>query len=147
MNAAQPLILVVDDDEDDRLFVQLAFEEDDTMCGQVAFATDGLKALEWLTAAPQPPALVLLDMNMPRLSGLELLKKLRETPRWRGLPVVMFTTSGEEIAVERAYELGANSYVTKPDSYENFGRLLKDVCHYWLGVARLPSQVRVRESV
>lgn len=147
MKTALPLILVVDDDEDDRLFVQEAFEEDKSLCGQVAFATDGLKALEWLTAAPELPALVLLDMNMPRLNGLELLKKLRESPRWRSLPVVMFTTSGEEVAIERAYELGANSYVTKPDSYDDFGSLLKAVCHYWLAVARVPSRVRVRESV
>lgn len=147
MSTALPLILVVDDDEDDRLFVQLAFDETEIPAGRVEFATDGLKALEWLTAAPEPPALVLLDMNMPRLNGLELLKKLRESPRWRSLPVVMFTTSGEERVVERAYELGANSYVTKPDSYEEFADLLKTICHYWLTVARVPSRAPVRESV
>ena len=143
----QPVILVVDDDEDDRLFIQLAFEENDDLNYPLAFATDGYKALEWLTNASELPVLVLLDINMPRLNGLEVLKKLRDSPKWRGLPVIMFTTSGEANAIAKAYDLGANSYVTKPPTYSDFGTLLRTVCHYWLEVAHVPGYERQRAAV
>jgi CheY-like chemotaxis protein len=144
MNAS-PIILVVDDDEDDRLFIEQSFLDNEGFDCRLEFATDGLKALDWLTRTEQLPTLVLLDMNMPRMNGLDLLRKIRESPRWRGLPVIMFTTSGEENLVTRAYELGINSFIAKPALYSGFTVIMRNLCHYWLHVARVPGHVQWTE--
>lgn len=143
MPTAQPVILVVDDDDDDRLFIADAFAEYLPDC-RLELVPDGIAALEWLTTAFQTPTLVLLDINMPRMNGLELLRKLRETPRWRGLPVIMFTTSNASEMIGRAYELGANSYVSKPELYPDFGPILKNVFTYWVELARVPDHARLQ---
>jgi CheY-like chemotaxis protein len=141
-----PLILVVDDDEDDRLFIRDAFREHLSTC-QLVTAPDGVAALEWLATAPQVPTLMLLDINMPRMNGLEVLRKIRESTRWRSLPVVMFTTSRESEMVCRAYEAGANSYVVKPDLYPDFGPVLKQTLEYWVEFARVPDHLRLHAPV
>jgi CheY-like chemotaxis protein len=132
-----PLILVVEDDEDDRDFIREALEDADLPC-QLRFARDGVDALEQLDSLDRLPTLILCDVNMPRLDGFGLLDHLRASPRLRCLPVVMFSTSGNNETVATAFERGANSYVTKPTSYFDFSRVLGEVRSYWLNLSRVP---------
>jgi two-component system response regulator len=106
-------------------------------------AADGAQALELLfgadaSYAPAIPRVVLLDLKLPKLSGLEVLKKIRQDPRTRKLPVVMLTSSGEQRDVNDCYEAGANSYVVKPVRFEQYRKTLKNLRRYWLEVNLAP---------
>jgi two-component system, chemotaxis family, response regulator Rcp1 len=87
------------------------------------------------------PDLVVLDLNLPRMGGLEVLKSLREDtdPRLRRLPVIVFTTSRASTDVEKAYDLHASSFVTKPTAYESYVQTVRAFREFWLRVARLPA--------
>ncbi|MCY7352239.1 MAG: response regulator [Cytophagaceae bacterium] len=132
-----PLILIVEDDEDDRYLIQDAFAEAQLSCNFV-FAVDGADALAYLKKAVEPPALMLLDINMPKLNGFEVLQKLRQDPVWKALPVVMFSTSTETSTITRAYQSGVNSYVLKPQTFTGLVTLLSQICNYWFDTVRIP---------
>ena len=129
---SQPLVLLVEDNPDDALLALRAFRQ----CGvaaEVEVVTDGAAALARLSdqAAPTPD-LVLLDIKLPLLSGLEVLRRLRALGRGAGAPVVVLTTSCEEHDVAEAYLLGASSYLRKPVDYQQFSEIVRDLMHYWL---------------
>lgn len=104
---------------------------------------DGAQALAYLRRQPPfedraPPDLVLLDLNLPKLSGVEVLGAIRADEGLRKLPVVILTTSDAESDVVRSYEVGANCYVTKPVGIEAFQRIVRSVENFWFTVVRLP---------
>ena len=108
---------------------------------------DGEEALDFLFATGkysghrdilQCPKLILLDIQMPKLNGIEVLKKIRENERTRLTPVVILTSSREDPDIKKCYELGVNSYIVKPVQFENFAEAIKNLGFYWLLVNQPP---------
>lgn len=138
-------VLLVEDNEDDVLLLQRAMTSL-TGAPRLVVARDGVEALEVLRgggpcrdAALAPwPALVMLDINLPRLSGLEVLEWLRAQEFPQLLRVVMLTTSDDERDIRRAYEAGASSYVRKPVGFEQFKVAVGHIGRYWVGLNYLP---------
>lgn len=134
----RPIIAVVDDDEDDLFLIQEAFK----MClneESVMLASSGTDLLSRLETVTALPSFLLLDLNMPQMSGFDVLAKLRADPRYTLMPVLIFSTSNAQPDVDRAYELGANSYVKKPASFADYKSVVEDLCNFWLRVASTPS--------
>ncbi|HEX2863768.1 MAG TPA: response regulator [Deinococcales bacterium] len=130
----RPVILVAEDNEDHALFIRRAFKDSDVT---IVHKEDGEEALAFLSDPNNPvPMLALLDVNMPRLSGLELLRSIRSIPRLKWVAVVMFSTSSSRADVREAYESGANSYVPKPMGFAEFQAKLKEVGEYWTQINR-----------
>jgi two-component system response regulator len=130
-------ILLVDDNPDDVYLTLHAFRQNNIL-NEILVAHDGVEALDLLLPTgpdrPVRPAIVLLDINMPRMGGLEVLKRLRSDPRTRSLPVIMLTTSTEDRDIAESYDGGANSYVAKPVTSEQFLEAAKTLGVYWLGL-------------
>lgn len=140
-----PDILLVEDSSDDVALALRAFSRHHPDC-QVAVARDGEEALQYLFSWPREnepgtrlPHVVLLDLNLPKLSGVEVLKRMRADSRTCLLPVVMLTTSVEAADLEDCYQCGANSYVRKPVDYQDFLEVVRQLAGYWLDVNRLPN--------
>ena len=128
-------ILLVEDNVDDIELTLRAFRRN-MLANPLEVAPDGEQALRRMfpddDSEPLDPALILLDIKLPRLSGLDVLAKIRAHPRGAHLPVVMLTTSDQETDVARAYDLGANSYVRKPVDFTAFMDTVKTLGLYWL---------------
>jgi CheY-like chemotaxis protein len=143
-DARQPLV-VVEDDDNDVVLLQRAFRKSNLL-NPLVFLRDGEMARDYLAgrgeyadrAAHPLPVLMLLDLKLPRLSGLELLEWMREQPALRGLPVVILTSSRESRDLERAYALGANSYLVKPVAFEALLELVRAIGLYWLMLNEAP---------
>ncbi|MDG5767492.1 response regulator [Balneolales bacterium ANBcel1] len=137
-------ILLVEDNPDDIELTLMALEQSNIL-NEVVVAEDGEKALELLLpdngGAPdnELPAVVLLDLNMPKVGGLEVLRRVRKNERTRKLPVVILTSSKEDQDIIRGYELGANSYIRKPVDFENFVEAVRQLGLYWLVLNEPPS--------
>jgi len=140
-----PVILMADDDADDRLLVKEALS-DAGVPHSLHFAEDGMALLDYLrgngikgdgTAAPRPE-LILLDLNMPLKDGREVLRDIRSDNSLRRIPVVVFTTSKADTDIRQMYELGANSYVTKPAAFADLVRLMKRLTEYWFDTVHIP---------
>lgn len=133
------VILLVEDNEDDELLTIRGLKEAQIL-NDVVVAHDGVEALEYLFGTGQYegrdtsdlPQVVLLDLMLPRLNGLEVLRRIREDPRTELLPVVVLTSSREEEDVIRSYELGANSYVRKPVKFVDFANAVKQLGLFWV---------------
>lgn len=137
-------ILLVEDNEDDVLIAQRSFKEC-KFISAVNVARDGQEALDMLTASgsrggakPLRPSLILLDITLPLMDGIALLKRLKADPALRAIPVVMLTTSSRHEDIVRSYENGAASYLTKPSSLEEFLELARKFEQYWVSVSKLP---------
>lgn len=141
-------ILLVEDNPDDVELTRIAFDEADNP-HRLSVVTDGAEALDFLLgrgrhaarAGAPMPALVLLDLNLPKLDGREVLQAIRTHPATRRLPVVMLTTSAEPMDVDALYALGANSYIQKPVDFERFVEVVRHVGLYWLGLNQAPGNV------
>jgi CheY-like chemotaxis protein len=143
-NAAQPVvILTADDDPDDRLLIADAWREGG-LRPRLHFVEDGEELMDYLnrrgrytapTDAPQP-SLILLDLNMPKKDGREALREIKGDPRFRRIPVVVLTTSEAEDDVARTYDLGVNSFIVKPSSFDAMVELLKTLNRYWFEFSR-----------
>jgi CheY-like chemotaxis protein len=110
---------------------------------QISVATDGTEALAYLRRQPpfagaEPPDVILLDLNLPRMSGRELLAEIKRDPALGVIPVVILTSSDAEQDIVKSYQLGANCYVTKPVGLEAFQSIVRSVEHFWLTVVKLP---------
>lgn len=133
------VILLVEDNPDDEALTRRAIAQN-RIANEVVVAPDGLQALDYLFGRGQYegrdpddlPSLVLLDINLPKIDGFEVLRQIRENEHTRCLPVVMLTTSREEQDVLRGYAGGANSYVRKPVDFEEFVEAVRQVGIYWL---------------
>ena len=132
-------ILLVEDNPDDVELTRIAFHEA-KVANRLVVVRDGAEALDYLFARgvhagrdpDDLPSIVLLDLNLPRVDGREVLQAIRENPRTRSLPVVVLTTSTEPFDLESAYALGVNSYIQKPVDFERFVWAVKQVGLYWL---------------
>ncbi len=140
-------ILMVDDDADDCMLVRDALSEVGA-AHDLRLASDGEELFEYLerrgkfaarNAAPRPD-LILLDLQMPRKNGRESLKELKAAPRWRRIPVVVLTTSTAVDDVDYAYEMGVNSYVTKPTTFRTLVEAVRLITTYWLELVESPAR-------
>jgi len=138
-------ILMADDDEDDRLMTKEALEEA-RLANEIRFVEDGEELMDYLyhrgkyeggDNAPRP-GLILLDLNMPRKDGREALKEIKSDPNLRKIPVVVLTTSKAEEDICRSYDLGVNSFITKPVSFDGMVFVITTLAHYWFQIVRLP---------
>jgi CheY-like chemotaxis protein len=133
-------ILLVEDSLPD---IELTMEAlaDAKVANEVTVVRDGEAALEHLRRPGAPrPDLVILDLNLPRLSGHEVLAQMRADPALRRVPVAVLTTSGAEADVARTYDLGANCFLTKPVDVDQFVHVVRSIEDFWLGLVRLPSR-------
>jgi len=135
-------ILHVEDNPDDIMLIALAFRKAGVAV-QLESAVDGDKAIAALQNGlrASPPACVLLDIKLPFRSGLEVLEWIRTQPHLKRLPVIMLTSSNEPADINRAYDLGANSYLVKPPELEGLIELAKTIEHYWLKTNARPAMV------
>ncbi|HET6556761.1 MAG TPA: response regulator [Prolixibacteraceae bacterium] len=141
MKNTDKIILLVEDNPDDELLTLMAFKENNIV-NEVVVARDGAEALEYLfgdgTDKPHEhkrlPQVILLDLKLPKVDGLQVLQQIRSHPRTRLLPVVILTSSKEEVDIVKSYQLGANSYVRKPVDFEQFSEAIKQLGMYWLAL-------------
>ncbi|HEY3378107.1 MAG TPA: response regulator [Armatimonadota bacterium] len=146
LNMARPIeILLVEDSPSDTELTVAALA-DGKVCNHLSIVEDGVLALEFLRRegayadAPRPD-LILLDLNLPRKDGREVLAEIKTDPDLQTIPVVVLTTSEAEPDVLRAYALHANCYITKPVDFRQFLSVVKAIENFWFSVVKLPSQV------
>lgn len=131
-------ILLVEDNPSDAELTLRALKQRN-LANQVRLCRDGAEALQFFADGDgQVPKVVLLDLKLPKIDGLEVLKQLKSDVRTRSIPIVVLTSSREEPDIERAYALGANSYIVKPVDFEAFARAVSDVGLYWLLLNHAP---------
>ncbi len=145
-NLKRTVVIIAEDDPDDRLLIQDAIQEASQQPVDVFFVQDGAEMLDYLyhrgkyqkeNSAPHPE-LVLLDLNMPKIGGMEVLGEIKRDPSLRTIPVVVLTTSREPAHVSRSFVLGGNGFVTKPDSYQQLVELMQNIQKYWFKTVELP---------
>jgi CheY-like chemotaxis protein len=146
-NARVPItILLADDDEEDRLMTKDALTES-RLANDVRFVADGEELTDYLfrrgayaepAAAPRP-GLILLDLNMPRKDGREALAEMKTEPALRSIPVVVLTTSRAEEDIVRTYDLGVNSFISKPVTFNGLVEAMDVFSRYWLEIVELPA--------
>ena len=129
-------ILVVEDNPMDLEFLLQAFEENN-MANPVRVCRDGEEALTFIETHPaaddpELPLLALLDLRLPKVDGIEVLRRARQIPVWKQIPFVILTTSRENTDISHAYELGVNSYIVKPVDFAAFTDVVKNIKVYWL---------------
>ena len=146
MEAGKPItILLADDDEEDRMLTSEALAES-RVSNDLRFVGDGEELLDYLynrgqyaerDSAPAP-GLILLDLNMPRKDGREALREIKADPDLRRIPVIVLTTSKAEEDIYRTYDLGANSFITKPVHFHALVDVMKEIGKYWIEIVELP---------
>ncbi|MTJ10035.1 MULTISPECIES: response regulator [unclassified Anabaena] len=133
--AQSPTLLIIEDNQDDLELTLLAFEQTE-LKANIIIARDGVEAINYFLSPNQAlaplPDLILLDLQMPRLNGLEVIREIRANPRTKLLPIVILTTSHEESDRLQGYGLGCNSYIRKPVEYSEFVNVMKQLGIYWL---------------
>ncbi len=146
MTDIRPVLLVEDSADDEALMLRSMKKVN--VANDVIVARDGVEALdqlhgrgEYAERGPLRPAVVLLDLKLPKVDGLEVLQAIRETPSTRRLPVVVLTSSDEQEDMVRSYDLAANSYVRKPIEFGEFTEVAGQLGLYWLMVNRPPPEV------
>ena len=137
-------ILLVEDSPGDVRLTKEALK-DSRITNNLHVVNDGEQALDYLFRrneyANEPtPDLILLDLNLPRKNGMEVLKEIKSNPTTALIPVVMLTTSNSESDILKSYQLHVNSYVTKPVSYESFLQVIRSIEDFWLNIVKLPTQ-------
>jgi CheY-like chemotaxis protein len=136
-------ILIAEDDADDRFLLQSAFEENGFR-DSLRFVENGIDlmtVLHEIAAGGKDaklPRFILLDLNMPKKDGREVLPELKGDQRYRQIPVIVFSTTNSEQEMRRCYELGANSYITKPNSFDNLVKIVAALRGYWMQVSSVP---------
>ena len=138
-------ILIADDDPDDRELTRDALQEC-RLANDVHFVEDGEELMDYLKRRGQHkdrvneplPGLILLDLNMPRKDGREALKEIKAQPELRRIPIVVLTTSKADEDILRTYDLGVNSYVTKPVTFDSLVDTIKVIGRYWFEIVELP---------
>jgi two-component system, response regulator len=136
---SEKIILLVEDNQDDEELALLAFQKG-RVANEIIVARDGVEALDYLFGtgpragrdASDLPQLMILDLKLPKIDGLEVLRRVRADPRTRRLPVVILTSSKEEEDLIQAYDLGVNSYVRKPVAFDQFVEAVGQLQVYWL---------------
>jgi two-component system response regulator len=140
------IILLVEDNPDDAALTLRALEKNDIANDMVKIAGNGVEALEYLFGTGEyagrdtgaQPQLILLDLKMPKMDGIEVLRRLRQDDRTRLLPVVVLTSSDEKEDIVKIYNLGANSYIRKPVDFDEFTEAVRQLGVYWLRLNMVP---------
>ncbi len=138
------VILMADDDADDRLLAQDALTEC-KLANELHFVENGDELLDYLHRrgkysqgnAPRP-GLILLDLNMPRKDGREALREIKNDPEFKRIPVIVLTTSKADTDISKIYDLGANSFISKPVTFDSLVRVMKILGNYWFEIVELP---------
>ena len=138
MNSPIEILLVEDNMGDAELTIRELKKHN--MANNLVHVEDGEQALDFIFGTGKfgdrviehPPKLILLDIQMPKVNGLEVLSKIKSDPRTKIIPVVMLTSSKEDPDIKRSYEMGANSYIVKPVNFEGFAESIKNLGFYWL---------------
>jgi CheY-like chemotaxis protein len=146
-------ILLVEDSEKD-IELTLHALRAENLGNQIQIARDGEEALEFLAAQENHvsagtgalPKLILLDLKLPKIDGLEVLRKIKSNPTTQIIPVVVLTSSKQDADMVRSYRLGVNSYLQKPVNFEQFRRMVKELGLYWLVVNQLPSSSALKKE-
>ena len=145
---ASPItILLADDDEDDRMMTRDALR-DARLHNDLRYVIDGVDLMDYLyrrgrhadPARSPRPGMILLDLNMPRMDGREALEQIKQDPDLRSIPVVVLTTSKAEEDIVRTYDLGVNSFITKPVTFLGLVEVMKVFSRYWLEIVDLPPE-------
>jgi len=140
LDAERPILLVEDSIHDAELLCHALEEEMDP--SRIVHVRDGVAALEWLSGTVDRggrlPLLVLVDLKMPRMTGMELLAHLRSDSRFRHLPVVMMTSSNHTEDLIAAYDNGVNAYVRKPLEFTEFSAIVRHLMHFWVTINLIP---------
>ncbi len=138
------VILMADDDADDRYLVQVAFEENDIQC-ELLFVEDGSEVFDFLMGqgkheekGSKIPNLILLDLNMPKKDGKQVLQEIKALPAYHHIPVVIFTTSKSPEDVRQLYKMGASSFISKPSSFDKLSEVVRNIGTYWVETTMLP---------
>lgn len=140
------VVIIAEDDPDDRLLIEDALKEATRQSVEVVFVNDGADLLDYLHrrgpyvagGTKRQPELVLLDLNMPKKGGLEVLEEIKLDEALRSIPVVVLTTSQAPEHISRSYALGGNGFITKPDSYKELVQVMANLERYWFKTVRLP---------
>ena len=135
---------MADDDPDDRMLTKEALEEN-KLAHDLNFVNDGVQLMDYLyrrgehneVNAPKPD-LILLDLNMPKMDGREALQKIKENPSFKRIPVIILTTSRAEEDIINSYDLGVNSFISKPVMFKDLVEVTRQIGQYWFGVVDLP---------
>lgn len=143
---AEKVILLVEDNPDDEELTILALKQSKIL-NKVVVAHDGVEALDYLFSTgkfadrreAEDPQIVLLDLKLPRLGGMDVLRRMRSDPRTKYIPVVVLTSSSEDEDVLSSYQFGANSYVRKPIEFHRFAEAVKQLGMYWLLLNQVPT--------
>jgi CheY-like chemotaxis protein len=146
MNYKPVTILMADDDPDDRMLTQDALKEA-RLANTLHFVENGEELLQYLrhegrfadVALSPRPGIILLDLNMPKMDGREALQIIKNDPQLRRIPVIIMTTSKADQDVLKSYDLGANSYVTKPVSFDELVEVVRGFGKYWFEIVELPT--------
>ncbi len=144
-------ILIADDDADDRLMAKEALDEC-RLANRVEFVENGVELLAYLRGqgryaglVTRKPGFIILDLNMPKMDGREALREIKADPDLRRIPVVVMTTSKAEEDIYRTYDLGVNSFVTKPVTFDGLVAVMRTMGAYWIEIVKLPETDRLRE--
>lgn len=140
-------ILMADDDEDDRMMTKEALEEA-RLANEIRFVVDGEELMDYLNrrgkfsdpATSPRPGLILLDLNMPKKDGREALEEIKADPDLKQIPIVVLTTSKAEEDIYRSYDLGVNSFITKPVSFDGLVFVMTTLAQYWFQIVQLPKR-------
>ncbi len=137
------LILMADDDADDRYLTKVAFEESAVKC-DIYFVEDGDEVFDFLYSRGKfanhqevLPGLIMLDLNMPKKDGRQVLTEIKKAPSLKHIPVIIFTTSKSPEDVRQVYRMGASSFITKPTSFEDLLEVARSIGTYWVDTATL----------
>jgi CheY-like chemotaxis protein len=134
-------ILIADDDMDDCMMIKEAFQES-RLLNSLQFVHNGEELMHSLNQKLEKqhplPGLILLDLNMPKKDGREALKEIKNHPKLKQIPVIVLTTSKAEEDVVRTYNIGVNSFITKPVAFESLVQILRDLGRYWFEIVELP---------
>jgi len=140
-------ILMADDDADDRLLAKDALAEC-SLNGELHFVEDGEELFDYLErrgkyaelANSPRPSLILLDLNMPRKDGREALREIKSNPEFRKIPVIVLTTSNADTDIAQIYDLGANSFISKPVTFDSLVKMMRILGNYWCEIVELPAK-------
>lgn len=137
-------ILIADDDADDRMLMKEALEENQLM-NKLSFVEDGAELMDYLYKKGKflmqetfRPGLILLDLNMHRIDGREALRLIKSDPSLRRIPVIVLTTSTSEEDISKSYDLGVNSYISKPSKFTDLVKIARQIGSYWFRTVELP---------